>query len=95
MPNITPDQWSQILHKSVLEREFHDRILRDPKSAARSLNIELDAADVAKLQEMVKSLDQQDLNHLLNRSDPVDLQKKIDQVAHVTHNPGTPQGPKP
>ena len=94
MPNVTLNQWSQILHKSVREREFHDQILASPKSAARSLRIELNDADALKLQDMVKELDRLDQNHLLNRSDAADLKKKIDQVAHVTHNPTTPSRPK-
>ena len=86
MTTVTTDQWSQLLHKAFRERGFRDELLASPKPTASSMGIELDDADVAKLQEILVDMREVDKQSPLNPSDLVKLKELIGHVAHVTHH---------
>ena len=68
MSKVSSDQWSQLLIKAARDTKFRKQLTEEPKAAARSVNIELDAESLKMLKPVLEKIVEVGLNTRLDEA---------------------------
>lgn len=84
MTTLSAQQWSQLLEKAAKDKDFREQLLTSPKTAARSIGIELDDASAAAIEKYLEAV-----RNLSEQSQPTsqDAQDWEDWALRTVHVP--------